>query len=296
MSEATQTESTVADVVPIQLEDISAEKLMSIDYQQMFEDYILPWGINIVMAIAIFIIGKLIVKLVTNIARKLMSTAKVDAILIDFIASIVNAVLMLFVIIAALDQLGVDTISLIALIGAAGLAIGLALQGSLQNLASGVMLIMFRPFNDGDFVEAAGVAGVVEKIGIFTTTMRTGDNREIIIPNGAIFGGTITNFSKRENRRVDMVFGIGYDDDIKKAKEILNRLIKEDERILDEPAPLVAVAELGDSSVNFNVRPWCKTTDYWNVYFDFHEKVKLTFDAEGISIPYPQMDVHQHAA
>ena len=297
MSDATQTESAAAEVVPtIQLEDISAEKLMSFDYQQMFDDFVLPWGINIVMALAIFIIGKFIVKLMTNLARKLMIAAKVDVILVNFIASIVNAVLLLFVVIAALDQLGVNTTSLIALIGAAGLAIGLALQGSLQNLASGVMLIVFRPFNDGDFIDAAGVTGVVEKIGIFTTTMRSGDNREIIVPNGALFDGTITNFSKRETRRVDMVFGIGYGDDIKKAKEILNRLIEEDDRILKDPAPLVAVAELADSSVNFNVRPWCKTSDYWSVYFDFHEKVKLTFDAEGISIPYPQMDVHQHAA
>lgn len=297
MSDATQTESAAADVVPtIQLEDISAEKLMSFDYQQMFDDFILPWGINIVMAIAIFIIGKFIVKMLTNVARKLMTTAKVDSILINFIGSIISTVLMLFVIVAALDQLGVDTTSLIALIGAAGLAIGLALQGSLQNLASGVMLIVFRPFKDGDFVDAAGVTGVVEEIGIFTTTMRSPDNREIIVPNGAIFGGTITNFSARDTRRVDMVFGIGYDDDIKKAKEILNRLIEQDERILKDPAPLVAVAELADNSVNFNVRPWCNTADYWDVYFDFHENVKLTFDAEGISIPYPQMDVHQHAA
>jgi small conductance mechanosensitive channel len=158
------------------------------------------------------------------------------------------------------------------------------------------MLIIFRPFKDGDFVEAGGVSGVVENIGIFTTTMRTGDNREIIVPNGNVFGGTITNFSKRDTRRVDMVFGISYDDDIRKAKEILNRLVSEDERILSDPAPLVAVAELADSSVNFNVRPWCKTSDYWNVYFDMHEKVKLTFDAEGVSIPYPQMDVHTDKA
>lgn len=267
-----------------------------IDITALIDTYVIPWGINIAFALAIFMVGKFIVRMITRFARKLMTTAKVDSILVDFIASIINAVLFLFVIIAALDQLGVDTTSLIALIGAAGLAIGLALQGSLQNLASGVMLIVFRPFNDGDFVDTAGVTGVVEKIGIFTTTMRSGDNREIIIPNGAIFGGTITNFSKRDTRRVDMVFGIGYNDDIKKAKDILNRLIEEDDRILKDPAPLVAVGELADSSVNFNVRPWCNTADYWSVYFDFHEKVKLAFDAEGISIPFPQMDVHQHAA
>ena len=158
------------------------------------------------------------------------------------------------------------------------------------------MLIIFRPFSDGDFIEAAGVSGVVEQIGIFSITMRTGDNREVIIPNGAIYGGTITNNSKRSTRRVDMVFGIGYDDDLKKAKEILIRILNEDDRILKSPEPLVAVAELADSSVNFNVRPWCTTADYWAVYFDTHEKVKLTFDAEGISIPYPQMDIHQDKA
>ena len=270
--------------------------LEKIDFQQLFENYVLPWGINIVMAAAIFIIGKFIVKMLVKLSKKLMVKAKVDNILVSFIASIINAVLMLFVVIAALDRLGVETTSLIALIGAAGLAIGLALQGTLQNLASGVMLIIFRPFSDGDFVEAGGVSGVVEKIGIFTTTMRTGDNREIIIPNGEIFGGTITNYSKRETRRVDMVFGIGYGDDIKKAKDIINKILSEDSRILSDPAPLVAVGELADSSVNFNVRPWCKTADYWDVYFDTHENIKLTFDAEGISIPYPQMDIHQNKA
>lgn len=270
--------------------------LDKIDIQQLIETYILPWGINIVMAIAIFLVGKFIVGMLVRLSKKLMAKGRVDNILINFVASIISSILLLFVVIAALDQLGVETTSLIALIGAAGLAIGLALQGTLQNLASGVMLIIFRPFNDGDFVEVAGVSGVIETIGIFTTTMRSGDNREIIIPNGEIFGGTITNYSKRSTRRVDMVFGIGYDDDLKKAKKILNRILTEDERILKDPAPLVAVAELADSSVNFNVRPWCATEDYWDVYFDVHEKVKLTFDAEGISIPYPQMDVHQDKA
>jgi len=166
----------------------------------------------------------------------------------------------------------------------------------LQNLASGVMLIVFRPFKDGDFIEAAGVSGIVEEIGIFTTTIRSGDNKEIIVPNGALFGGTITNVSARDTRRVDMVFGIGYDDDIRKAKDIIKQILDEDGRVLDDPAPLIAVGELADSSVNFNVRPWVKSGDYWAVYFDTHEKIKLAFDAAGISIPYPQMDVHQHTA
>lgn len=270
--------------------------LDKIDIQQLIETYILPWGINIVMALAIFIVGKFIVNILVNVAKKLMGKAKVDNILINFIASIIKTVLLLFVVIAALDQLGVDTTSMIALIGAAGLAIGLALQGTLQNLASGVMLIIFRPFSDGDFIEAAGVSGVVEQIGIFSITMRTGDNREIIVPNGEIYGGTITNNSRRDTRRVDMVFGIGYDDDLLKAKDIIKKILSEDERILADPAPAVVVGELADSSVNFNVRPWCKTSDYWGVYSDVHEKIKLTFDAEGISIPYPQMDIHQDKA
>jgi small conductance mechanosensitive channel len=270
--------------------------LDKIDIQQLIETYILPWGINIVMALAIFIVGKFVVNILVNVAKKLMGKAKVDNILINFIASIIKTVLLLFVVVAALDQLGVDTTSMIALIGAAGLAIGLALQGTLQNLASGVMLIIFRPFSDGDFIEAAGVSGVVEEIGIFSITMRTGDNREIIVPNGEIYGGTITNNSRRDTRRVDMVFGIGYDDDLLKAKDIIKKILSEDERILADPAPAVVVGELADSSVNFNVRPWCKTSDYWGVYSDVHEKIKLTFDAEGISIPYPQMDIHQDKA
>lgn len=272
------------------------EELNNINIPQLIETYVLPWGINIVMALAIFIIGKFIVNIIVNLSKKLMLKAKVDTILVNFIASIVKTILLLFVVIASLDQLGVNTTSMIALIGAAGLAIGLALQGTLQNLASGVMLIVFRPFRDGDFIEAAGVAGVVEEIGIFSITMRTGDNREIIIPNGSVYGGTITNYSKRATRRVDMVFGIGYDDDLLLAKKIINRILSEDERILADPAPTVAVAELADSSVNFNVRPWCATADYWGVYGDVHEKIKLTFDAEGISIPYPQMDIHQDKA
>ena len=275
-------------------EDLSS--IGSIDIQQIIETYVLPWGISIFMALAIFIVGKFIVNVLTNVAKKLMTKAKVDKILVNFISSIIKTVLLLFVVIAALDQLGVNTTSMIALIGAAGLAIGLSLQGTLQNLASGVMLIIFRPFSDGDFIEAAGVSGVVEEIGIFSIIMRTGDNREIIIPNGAVYGGTITNNSRRDTRRVDMVFGIGYDDDLLKAKEIINRILSEDARILAEPAPTVAVGELADSSVNFNVRPWCKTSDYWGVYGDVHEKIKLTFDAEGISIPYPQMDLHQDKA
>jgi small conductance mechanosensitive channel len=176
--------------------------------------------------------------------------------------------------------------------GAAGLAVGLALQGSLQNFAAGVMLIIFRPFKAGDYVDAGGTSGTVETIKIFNTVLKTPDNREVIVPNGAIYGGTITNFSARATRRIDMVFGIGYGDDIRKAKEVIKAILESDERILKDPEPLIAVGELGDNSVNFNVRPWVNSGDYWPVKFDLNERIKLAFDENGISIPYPQMDVH----
>jgi len=268
----------------------------NINLERLVDTYALPWGINIAMALAIFVIGRWIARALTNLVASLMKKAGTDPILIGFVTSITNAILLLFIIIAALDQLGVDTTSFIALIGAAGLAVGLALQGSLQNFAAGVLLIIFRPFKVGNFIEAAGTAGVVEEIGVFSTRMKTGDNREIIVPNGAIYGGTITNFSARDTRRIDMVFGIGYDDDLRKARGIIESVIAADERILKDPAPLVAVGELADSSVNFNVRPWAATSDYWAVRFDLTEKIKLAFDDAGITIPYPQRDVHIHNA
>lgn len=258
------------------------------------QEYILPWAINIGLALAIFIVGRWVVKLLMNLVGRMLRKTKMDVMLINFVSSIAHALLLLFVVIAALGQLGVDTTSLIALIGAAGLAIGLSLQDSLKNFAAGVMLIVFRPFKAGDFVEAAGVSGVVEQIAIFNSIFRTGDNREIIIPNGNIYSGNIINYSKRDTRRVDMVFGIGYGDDLLKAKQILVDILEQDERVLKEPAAVVSVAALADSSVNFNVRPWTKTEDYWAVLWDTTEKVKLEFDRQGISIPFPQMDVHLH--
>lgn len=258
----------------------------------LFQDYIVVYGLNIFFALAIFIIGKWVASGITNLAEKLMLKSKVDQVLVDFVGGIIKSVLVLFVIIASLGELGVDTTSLVALIGAAGLAIGLSLQSSLQNFASGVMLITFRPFTAGDFVEAGGVAGVVEKISVFNTIIRTGDNKEMIVPNGVIYGGVIINYSAKDTRRIDMVFGIGYDDDIKKAKEIMSDIMDKDERILKDPAPLVAVSELADSSVNFVVRPWVNSADYWAVKFDLTETIKLAFDEASISIPYPQMDLH----
>lgn len=250
------------------------------------------WLISIAFAIAIVIVGRIVVKWLVKLIRKLMVRSEFDPILVNFASSIANAVLLLFVFIAALDQLGVNTTSLIALLGAAGLAIGLALQGSLQNFAAGVMMIVFRPFKLGDFIEAGGVMGIVEQISIFSTTMNTVDNREIIIPNGQIYAGAITNYSAKDTRRIDMVFGIGYGDDMLKAKEIMDEILAKHELVLDEPAPVVAVAELADSSVNFNVRPWVNSADYWDVRSELIEQIKLAFDKTGISIPYPQMDIH----
>ncbi len=262
------------------------------ELNQLITNYVVPWGVNIVLALVIFIIGRILSKMLVRLLKKILHRTGMDDILINFISSIVNSALLLFIIIASLDQLGVDTTSLIAILGAAGLAVGLALQNSLQNFASGVMLIIFRPFKAGDMVEAGGASGVVESITIFNTVMRTGDNREVIVPNGAIYNGTITNYSARTTRRIDMVFGIGYEDDIKLAKEIMQQILTSDDRILKQPEPLVAVAELADSSVNFNVRPWVNTPDYWAVKFDLTERIKLAFDDKGISIPYPQMDLH----
>ncbi len=262
------------------------------DLEKIISTFAIPWGINILLALATFFVGRLVASILLKIVKKLLTKSKMDAILINFVVSILHAALLLFIVIAAMDQLGVDTTSLIALLGAAGLAVGLAMQNSLQNFAAGVMLIIFRPFRTGDFVEAGGTSGVVETISIFSTIMRTGDNREVIVPNGAIYNGTITNYSARETRRIDMVFGIGYGDDIRKAKQLLHEILSADERVLKEPEPLVAVGELADSSVNFNVRPWVRSGDYWSVKFDLTEQIKLAFDDNGISIPYPQMDLH----
>ncbi|WP_293267992.1 mechanosensitive ion channel domain-containing protein [Neptunomonas sp.] len=257
-------------------------------------EYVLPWGINIITALAVFIVGRIVIGLVMRLVKKLLKKSKMDNMLINFVSSILSSLLLLFVIVASLDQLGVNTSSLIAIVGAAGLAIGLSLQDSLKNFAAGVLLVVFRPFREGDFVEAAGVSGVVESISIFSTVMRTGDNREVIVPNGPIYSGVITNYSKRDTRRVDMVFGIGYEANLLQAKQLLAEILAEDERVLPEPESVIAVSELADSSVNFVVRPWVKTADYWSVLWDTNEKVKLRFDEAGISIPFPQMDVHVH--
>ena len=247
---------------------------------------------SVAMAIAIFIIGRWVAKFVGSMVRKILTRREVDAMLVGFVSNITYSALLILVVIQSAGALGADTSSFAAILGAMVFAIGFALQGSLGNFAAGVMLMIFRPFKVGDFVEAGGESGVVLDVAIFATTMKTGDNKKIIIPNNSITGGNITNYSANPTRRVDMVVGIGYDDDIRLAKETLEAIIKAEPRCLTEPAPTIAVSELGDNSVNLVVRPWVNSADYWGVYFDLTEKIKLTFDEKSISFPYPQRDVH----
>ena len=258
--------------------------------------YIIPWGLNLIMALVIFIVGRWLAKSIKNVAKRLMSKAEMDEILTNFVGNMLYFALLIVVVIAALDRLGINTTSIMAIFAAAGLAVGLALKDSLSNFAAGVMLVFFKPFKAGDFIEAAGITGVVEQLRIFSTVMRTGDNREITIPNSHIYGGTIVNFSARDTRRIDLIFGIGYEDNIKQAKALIDEAMNEDERILKDPEPVILLMELADSSVNFAVRPWVNSPDYWVVRGDLMERVKEKFDANGISIPYPQQDLHLYKA
>ncbi len=256
-------------------------------------DTISMYVVNFVIAIAIFIVGKYVAKLVTRIALKSMDKSGVDETLKQFLESTIYGILLIVVILASLGQIGIETTSFIAILGVIGLAIGLAFQSALSNISAGVMIIIFRPIKIGNFVEAGGVSGTVEEINIFNTIMKTGDNKVIIVANSNIIGGNIINYSLKETRRVDFVFGIGYDDDLRVAKQTLLDIVNEDSRVLKDSAPFVAVSELADSSVNFVVKVWVKSADYWGVKYDTIEKVKLIFDEKGISIPYPQMDIHQ---
>ena len=256
------------------------------------------YGLKVLAALAIFIIGRWVAKGVRKLVERVMGRGKLDPTLISFTANLVYIGLLAFIVIAALGQLGIQTTSFIAILGAAGLAIGLALQGSLSNFAAGFLLIIFRPFKVGDLIEGAGVFGVVEAIQIFTTQLKTADNKTVIVPNAKLTDDNIVNWTVKGTRRVDLVMGIGYEDDIDKARKLMAEIIAEDSRILKEPATLIAVSELADSSVNFVVRPWVKVEDYWGVYFDLTEKFKKAFDANGVSIPFPQRDVHvyQHGS
>jgi small conductance mechanosensitive channel len=275
----------VTEMIPTSIDEVSQIWVQA-------QDVVAVWGLKVVAAIAIFIIGRWVAKAVRSGVRRMMTKANVDSIIIGFVSSMTYIALLAFVVIAALGQLGIQTTSFIAILGAAGLAVGLALQGSLANFAAGFLMIIFRPFKVGDFIEGAGVAGVVEAIHIFTTTLKTGDNKLIIIPNAKLSGDNITNYSAQETRRVDMTVGVAYDADLSVVRNVLIDIIGKEERALKDPAPLVAVAELADNSVNFVVRVWTKTGDYWGVKFDMTETIKNRFDAEGIGIPFPQRDIH----
>ena len=251
-------------------------------------------GINVVIAIAIFYVGKMVISLVVRGLHKVMQRQEVDKTLETFVCNLVRMVLLVVVVIAAIGQTGIETTSFIAIFGAAGLAVGLALQGSLSNFAAGVLIVLFRPYRVGDFIEAAGINGSVEQVQILTTVLKTGDNKQVIVPNGQIMDSIITNYSANDTRRVDMVVGVSYDDDLDKVRDTIKELIAAEDRILDEPACTIAVSALADSSVNFVVRPWVKTPDYWGVMFDLTEAIKKRFDQDGITFPFPQQDVHLH--
>ncbi len=250
------------------------------------------YGLKVLAALAIFVVGRLLARLVATGLEKAMVRSKVEASLIGFTRNFAYALLLTFVIIAALGQLGIQTTSFVAVVGAAGLAIGLALQGSLSNFAAGVLILIFKPYKIGDYVCAGGGEGVVKDIGIFTTTVVTLDNRTQIIPNAAATGGMIENYSKEGTRRLDLVAGVSYGDDILKVKGILKEILDHEPRILAEPKPTIGLMEMADSSLNFAFRPWVKVEDYWDLYFELQERIKIRFDEEGVTIPFPQRDVH----
>jgi small conductance mechanosensitive channel len=259
----------------------------------MIADMVAAWGLKVLGAIAVFIVGRMVAKWGRRAMTRLLNKSNVDDTLVPFLTGMTYYLLMAFVIVAVLGMMGIQTASMIAVLGAAGLAVGLALQGTLGNFASGVMLLIFRPFRVGDFIEAAGIAGSVEAITIFTTRLNTPDNVGIVIPNGAVWGTTIKNYAANDTRRIDLVAGISYDDDIGLAIRTIEQMLQ-DARVLKDPAPTIAVSELADSSVNIVVRPWCNRDDYWGLRFDLTRRIKEDLEKAGCTIPYPQQDVYMH--
>ena len=262
------------------------------DYIYKLGEMIIQYAPKVLLAIATLILGLWVIKIIIKAMGRALDKSKVEASLKKFLGSLFSVILKILLFISVASMVGIETTSFVAIMGAAGLAVGLALQGSLANLAGGVLILLFKPFKVGDVIDAQGYLGSVSAIQIFNTILKTPDNKTIIIPNGGLSSGSITNFSTEANRRVDMKFGIGYGDDIKKAKDVLNAIVNADSRVFKDPAPMVVVSELADSSVNFAVRAWVKSADYWGLYFDMQEKVKLEFDKQGISIPFPQRDIH----
>lgn len=259
-------------------------------------DLLVQYGVNIIAAILILFIGNLVTKAVANSVSRVLRKRQMDHAVVEFIHGLVRYLLFVIFLIAALGRIGVQTASVVAVIGAAGLAIGLALQGSLSNFAAGVLIVAFRPFKSGDYVEVAGVAGSVQAIQIFQTVLTTPDNKMVVVPNSGVIGSPITNYSRHEHRRVDLVIGVSYGSDLKKTKEVLRKTLEADERLIKDRGIQIGVSALADSSVNFVVRPWCKTEEYWSVYFDNLQAIKEALDENGIEIPFPQMDVHMNKA
>ncbi|GHY85813.1 small-conductance mechanosensitive channel MscS [Vibrio cholerae] len=255
-------------------------------------DLLIQYGVNVISAILILFVGNIVVKAVAGSVAKVLRSKEMDKAVVEFIHGLVSYTLFIIVLIAALSRIGVQTASVVAVLGAAGLAVGLALQGSLSNFAAGVLIVAFRPFKAGDYVEIAGVAGSVDSILIFQTVLKTPDNKMVVVPNSAVIGGAITNYSRHATRRVDMVIGVSYKSDLQKTKRVLRETLEKDPRILKDPDITIGVLTLADSSINFVVRPWCKTEDYWKVYYDSMQAIKEALDANGIEIPFPQMDVH----
>ncbi len=274
------------------MEEISTEQVSA--YTNTAIEMLMTYGPKLILAVVVLFVGLWLVNRIVRLIGKGMERSNAEPTLAKFLGSLVSVGLKALLLISVASMIGIETTSFIAILGAAGLAVGLALQGTLANFAGGALILLFRPFKVGDFIEAQGVSGTVSAIHIFNTVLKTGDNKVIIVPNGSISNGIITNFSTEGTRRVDFVFGIGYGDDIGKAKAIIERLVTEDSRTLADPAHQIVVSSLGDSSVNITVRVWVNSADYWGMYFGLTEKVKITFDNEGISIPFPQRDVHVH--
>lgn len=259
-------------------------------------EMLVKYGLQVVGAVLILVAGRWLAKLLSRLISRVLTKAKVDATLVPFIENLSYTAMLVFVIVAALDRVGVQTASFIAVLGAAGLAVGLALQGSLANFASGVLLLIFKPFRVGDFVEIGGVSGTVQAIQIFNTVLNSPDNIRIVVPNGTVTGGSISNYTINGTRRVDLVIGVSYDDDLKKARRVIESVLATEPKILAEPAPVVAVNEMGDSSMDFVVRPWVKVADYWSVYWSLTEKLKVAMDENGLTIPFPQQEIFVHTA
>ena len=293
MSQPTQTETQATQNIDvIATTEKIFNQLDSMSFDAILRDWIIPYGTKVFLAIAIFVVGKWLAKGISQLLSKAVLASTKDEMLQSFVRSISYFLLLLIVVIASLSQLGINTSSLVALIGAAGLAIGLSLQNSLQNFAAGVMLLIFKPFKKGDFIETSGISGTVTQMGLVVLELRTGDNKTVLVPNSNVFSSTITNYSANETRRVDFIFDISYDDDIAQAKEIIREILDKDDRVLKEPKPVIAVSTLASSSVQIIARPWVNTPNYHAVYWQVTENVKIAFDKAGISIPFNQLDVN----